>query len=55
MALNVVYGTIAFAAIGFAVDYFAHTTPWGVVVGAILGLVVGTYRFIREALALSRQ
>lgn len=53
VALNIVYGTIAFGVVGFAVDYFTNTTPWGLVTGLILGLVVGTYRFIREAMALS--
>jgi F0F1-type ATP synthase assembly protein I len=27
--------------IGLALDYYLHWSPWGVVVGAILGLVAG--------------
>ena len=54
IALNIVYGTLGFGAMGFAIDYFAGTSPlWLLVLGGI-GLVVGTYRFIREALELNR-
>ncbi|MFG0305899.1 MAG: AtpZ/AtpI family protein [Phycisphaerales bacterium JB040] len=54
IALNVVYGTIGFGMMGFAVDYFAGTTPRWLLIGCGTGLFVGTYRFIREALELNK-
>lgn len=53
VALNIVYGTIAFGLIGFALDYFLGWSPWGLLTGALIGLLVGTYRFIREALLIN--
>lgn len=53
IALNIVYGTIAFGVIGFGLDYFFGWTPWAMLTGALLGLVVGTYRFVREAMAMN--
>ncbi|MFN4259800.1 MAG: hypothetical protein ACK4RK_10915 [Gemmataceae bacterium] len=32
--------------IGIALDYYLSWTPWGVVVGAVLGLVVGIVHLI---------
>ena len=54
VALNVVYGTIGFGLMGFAADYFAGTSPRWLLIGAGVGLFVGTYRFIREALELNK-
>ena len=54
VALNVVYGTIGFAIMGFALDYFLGTSPRWLLIGAGVGLFVGTYRFIREALELNK-
>ncbi|MFT5422650.1 MAG: F0F1-type ATP synthase assembly protein I [Phycisphaerales bacterium] len=54
IALNVVYGMLGFGAMGFAIDYFAGTKPkWMLILGGI-GLFVGLYRFIREALAMNK-
>jgi len=54
IALNIVYGLIGFGAIGFAIDHFAGTEPkWMLIMGGI-GLFVGMYRFIREALAMNK-
>ena len=54
IALNIVYGTLGFGAMGFAIDYFAGTSPLWLLILMGLGLVVGTYRFIREALELNK-
>ena len=39
---------------GWLVDRGAGTEPWGVVVGAVLGLAGGLYLFLKEALRLNR-
>ena len=54
IALSMVYGTIGFALLGLLIDWWAGTSPWFVIGLAMLGLVVGMYRFIREAQALNR-
>lgn len=54
VALNIVYGTLGFGAMGFAIDHFAGTGPLWLLIMLGVGLVVGTYRFIREALALNK-
>jgi ATP synthase protein I len=46
---------IAGIAIGWTVDHFARTGPWGLLVGLALGFVVGGVRFFREGLAANRR
>ena len=43
-----------FAAVGYWIDLKFESAPWGVVIGAVLGLVGGTYNLIRESLAAFR-
>jgi F0F1-type ATP synthase assembly protein I len=33
--------------IGFAVDYFFNCSPWGIIVGAVLGLVGGIAHLVQ--------
>jgi len=40
-----------FALVGYWVDRHYGTNPWGVVVGAALGIVGATYNLIRASLA----
>ncbi len=40
-----------FAAVGWWIDRHYKSEPWGVVIGAVLGLIGGTYNLIRESLA----
>jgi F0F1-type ATP synthase assembly protein I len=43
-----------FALVGLWVDRRYGTGPWGLVIGAMLGLIGGTYNLIRESLAAFR-
>lgn len=44
-----------FALVGFWIDRHYDTAPWGVVIGAALGLVGGTYNMVRESLAAFKE
>jgi F0F1-type ATP synthase assembly protein I len=55
VALDPVYGLIGLGLIGFAIDKAAGTLPRWTLILAILGLVAGFYRFIKDALALNRE
>jgi len=40
-----------FALVGYWIDRHYQTDPWGLIIGAMLGLLGGTYNLIRESLA----
>ena len=40
-----------FALLGYWVDRRCDTAPWGLVIGAVLGMVGGGYNLIRESIA----
>jgi F0F1-type ATP synthase assembly protein I len=40
---------ILLGGIGYAVDYWRGTAPWGLVIGLALGLVVGFYELVKTA------
>jgi len=42
------------ALLGYGVDHFVHTTPWGLVVGMGLGFVAGVVNVVRVAQSYSR-
>jgi len=55
IALDPVYGMIGMGLIGYGIDYLAGTGfRWALILG-LTGLVVGFYRFIREAMDLNRE
>jgi len=56
LALDPIYGMIGFGALGFAIDRWVVGTgrTWMIALG-ITGLIVGFYRFIREAMALNKE
>ena len=56
LALDPIYGMIGFGALGFAIDRWVVGSgrTWMVALG-ITGLIVGFYRFIREAMALNKE
>jgi F0F1-type ATP synthase assembly protein I len=41
--------------LGYAVDWYYETSPWGIVVGAGIGIVGGMYNMIRQALAVAKE
>ena len=43
-----------FGAIGYWIDTQAGTKPWGLVIGATLGIVGGLYNFITAALKANK-
>lgn len=47
-AVTILIGSILiFLAVGWGVDRYFQTSPWGIVVGIILGAIIGFYQFIR--------
>jgi len=55
IALDPVYGMIGLGLIGYGIDYLAETGMMWTIILAITGLVVGFYRFIREAMDLNEE
>ncbi len=43
------------AGIGYYLDGRFGTAPWGVIVGALVGIVGGLYRMVREASRMVRR
>jgi ATP synthase protein I len=44
-----VAGVLLGGAIGWAIDYFAGISPWGLIVGLLLGFAAGTLNVMRSA------
>ena len=42
------------ALLGYGADYFLHTSPWGLVIGLVLGFVTGVVNVVRAASAYNR-
>ncbi len=55
IALDPVYGMLGMGAIGYGIDYLANTGYRWTIILALVGLVVGFYRFIKEALDLNNE
>lgn len=47
---TLVGGIILLGGIGYAVDRWWGSAPWGLVIGLVLGIVVGFYEIIRVSL-----
>lgn len=54
IGMDFAYGVIGCAALGWAADWWLKTSPRWLLVGALLGVVVAMYRFIREGLKVAR-
>jgi len=47
-ALGSLFGGILVGiGLGWVVDHYVHTTPWGMVVGTVLGLVAAIYTIVK--------
>jgi F0F1-type ATP synthase assembly protein I len=55
VGLELAGATAGLALIGYWVDGRFGTRPWGVVLGAIIGLVGGLYNLVKESLAAVRE
>jgi len=45
----------ALSLFGYWIDRHFGTTPWGLIIGAVTGIVGGLWNLIREALIMSRE
>ena len=50
IGIEFVAAIAGFALVGYWVDRHWDTKPWGLVIGAVLGLLGGMYTLIRESL-----
>ena len=55
VSMDFAYGVIGAVLVGLLVDFLAGTSPWGLIIGAVLGLIGAGYRFVKEALAMNRR
>jgi len=46
---TLVGGILVLGGIGYAVDKWWGTAPWGLVIGLVLGIVVGFYDLVKTA------
>jgi ATP synthase protein I len=51
---EVIGGVLGGLGLGWAVDYFAHTTPIGIVVGLLLGTAASAYAAMKSAERMGR-
>jgi len=54
LASELVAGVLVGAAVGWAIDELAGTSPWGLIVFVLLGFAAGTLNVLRAAGGLSR-
>lgn len=54
MGIELTAALVGFTLVGFWVDHRYGTGPWGIVVGAVLGLIGGMYNFLKQALRATR-
>jgi F0F1-type ATP synthase assembly protein I len=55
IALDPVYGLVGLGFIGYLIDQWANTGTLWTIILAITGLIVGFYRFIKEAMDLNKE
>lgn len=48
-AYSMLGGLLVLGAVGYGVDRWAGTEPWGLVAGLFLGMVVGFYELVKLA------
>ncbi len=55
LGMELVGAVVGMGLLGWFVDYSANTEPWGVTIGAVLGLIGGGYNFGKKAMALQKR
>jgi F0F1-type ATP synthase assembly protein I len=50
VSYTIIGAIILLGGIGYAIDYYRGTSPWGLFGGVILGLVVGFYELAKATL-----
>lgn len=55
VGLELAAALAGFALIGYWIDRWYETEPWGLVIGVILGLVGGLYNLVRQSLQAVRE
>lgn len=54
MGSELAFGIIGMVLLGWAIDYFFHTRPKGIIICTVIGVIGSGYNFIRQALILTR-
>jgi ATP synthase protein I len=54
LGLEVAVGTGLGAAVGFWIDKRFSISPWGLIIGCVLGLAAGMYLLLKEALRANK-
>ena len=54
IGFELVAAVAGFTLMGYFWDRHFGSSPWGVLTGAVLGLVGGTYNLIRQSLSITR-
>lgn len=49
LGLELAVSVVLLAFVGYKVDEFLKTTPWGIFVGVVLGSIVGMWNIYKEA------
>ncbi|MFI4936471.1 MAG: AtpZ/AtpI family protein [Caulobacterales bacterium] len=52
---EVIGGILGGLGLGWVVDHFAHTTPFGIVIGLLLGTAASAYAVVKTANAQARR
>jgi F0F1-type ATP synthase assembly protein I len=55
IGLDMAYATVGMLLVGAGIDWLAGTRPWFMLGLGLLGLFVGMYRFIRDAMRMNRE
>lgn len=55
LGMELAGAVIGMGLLGWGVDYFFGTEPWGLTIGAVVGLLGGGYNFVKRARALQRR
>jgi F0F1-type ATP synthase assembly protein I len=55
IGFELVAAVVGFTFVGYWWDRYFGSRPWGVLIGAVLGLVGGMYNVIRQSLVATRE